>query len=914
VKIMTRLGDRDAQFAALDALWSQARSGAGHLILVEGALGTGKTALLHAFADRVGKSGKTLRLGATCAPGEWSLPLGVAGQLFLDLDLPADFRARTAELIERITAGVSDTETLAALHNLCRELVELAARVPVLITIDDVQHADPVSALWLLCLARRLATAPILVAAAGDLLPPQEFLATRAELLRFPHSAAMRLAPLSEPAVAALLGECFGAPAAARLAADMFAASGGNPLLLTALLDDWRTGRGIAGRGYQQALPHCVRRCGPVASRVAQGLAVLGDPVPHAVLGTLLDLSTDLVADALGALDSAGLLDSVVATDVGRAALLADLPQAERAALHGGAARLLYERGAANTVVARHIVAGGEVTGIPAGAVPREVTGVPAGAVPRDVTGLPAGAILRDAAESHLLAGETGAAIGCLEHALRHSADPRETAAIRARLTSVEWCVDTIAAARHLPALVADADLLTDAQRVEVCGRLLWHGRDDEARALFGRLDGADPAFDAWLACTHPELAGRAPERGVSVLADVLLHGDHERTADRCERLWQESRVRADPRWSSQSPLVSLLPVVYAGALGTATGWCERWQTDLPADPVPRAQAIAVAAEIALRQGDLVTAADKARMALESISPAAWGTAVCLPLGTLVLAATRMGELDTAAEYLRLPVPTALFDSRYGLHYRYARGVHHLAIDNSHAAAADFLTCGELMRQWSMDVPGLVAWRVELAEVRLRQDERDRARLLLTEQLALLGTDFAEVRGKALRLLAACGPPGQRLRLLSSAVELAEDSGDRFELARSLVDLGHALDTEGEHHRARLTARRAWHVARSCHAEPICQELTPRRRRQDLALSTTDESGLALLSRAERRVATLASGGHSNRAIARKLFITESTVEQHLTKVYRKLNVRSREDLPASLRFEVVAPAVASNH
>jgi DNA-binding NarL/FixJ family response regulator len=55
-----------------------------------------------------------------------------------------------------------------------------------------------------------------------------------------------------------------------------------------------------------------------------------------------------------------------------------------------------------------------------------------------------------------------------------------------------------------------------------------------------------------------------------------------------------------------------------------------------------------------------------------------------------------------------------------------------------------------------------------------------------------------------------------------------------------------------------------------------------------------------VLSPAERRVATLASDGYSNRAIASKLLITESTVEQHLTKVYRKLNVKHREDLPAS--------------
>ncbi len=853
---MTRLGDRDAQLAALDALWSRARSGAGHLILLEGALGTGKTALLHAFGDRIDAA---LRLRATCAPGERSLPLGVAGQLFLGLDLPAEFRARTSVLIEQITAGRSDTETLAVLHNLCRELVELAGHTPVLITVDDVQHADPVSTLWLLCLARRLATAPILLALASDHLPPQDFLATRSELLRFPHSAAMRIAPLSEPAVAALLAECFGTPTAARLRTAFFAASGGNPRLLDALFGDWRAGRGIAGGGYQQALLDCVRRRGPLALRVAQGLAILGEPVPHAVLGTLLDLGTDVVADAVGALEAAGLHANSAS---GRTAMLADLPPGERAALHGSAARLLHGRGAPATVVARHLVACGDVASLPAAA-----------------------AILRDAAEANLLAGEIGAAIDCLEHALRHSTDPRDAAAIRARLASVERRVDPVAAARHLPALLADAAHLSGGQRVEVCAQLLWHGRDDEAAAVVDQIEDAE--FDAWLAGTHPRLATRRPEPGVSVLADVLLHGNHERVVDRCERLWQES--------ASAAPLVSLLPAVYAGALGT---WHERWQADLPADPVPRAQARAVAAEIALRQGDLLAAADQAGAALEVLSPTAWGVAIGLPLGTLVLAATRMGDLDTAARWLRRPVPAALFDSRYGLHYRHARGTHHLARDNAHAAAADFETCGELMRQWSIDAPGLVAWRVELAGVRLRQDQPDQAHRLLTEQLAALGGEFAAVRGKALRLLAACGPANQRLRLLSSAVEITEDNGDRFELARVLVDLGNALEAAGDHHQARSTARRAWHVARSCHAEPICQELTPKRQRQD-AMSTTDESGLALLSRAERRVATLASGGHSNRAIARKLFITESTVEQHLTKIYRKLNVRSRDDLPA---------------
>ena len=55
------------------------------------------------------------------------------------------------------------------------------------------------------------------------------------------------------------------------------------------------------------------------------------------------------------------------------------------------------------------------------------------------------------------------------------------------------------------------------------------------------------------------------------------------------------------------------------------------------------------------------------------------------------------------------------------------------------------------------------------------------------------------------------------------------------------------------------------------------------------------------LSEAERRVAGLAARGHTNRQIAATLHITVSTVEQHLTRVYRKLDVKRRSDLPARL-------------
>jgi DNA-binding CsgD family transcriptional regulator len=56
-----------------------------------------------------------------------------------------------------------------------------------------------------------------------------------------------------------------------------------------------------------------------------------------------------------------------------------------------------------------------------------------------------------------------------------------------------------------------------------------------------------------------------------------------------------------------------------------------------------------------------------------------------------------------------------------------------------------------------------------------------------------------------------------------------------------------------------------------------------------------------LLTNSEHRVASLAAAGYASRQIAGKPFITVSTVEQHLTRVCRKLDVKERKDLPIDL-------------
>jgi DNA-binding CsgD family transcriptional regulator len=86
----------------------------------------------------------------------------------------------------------------------------------------------------------------------------------------------------------------------------------------------------------------------------------------------------------------------------------------------------------------------------------------------------------------------------------------------------------------------------------------------------------------------------------------------------------------------------------------------------------------------------------------------------------------------------------------------------------------------------------------------------------------------------------------------------------------------------------RVTASRSWGVispTRRTHAGRSCAE---HKSRPLLA------GGVESLTPGERRIADLAAQGHSNREIAPSLFLTVTTLENHLTNADRKLDIHTR--------------------
>jgi DNA-binding CsgD family transcriptional regulator len=155
--------------------------------------------------------------------------------------------------------------------------------------------------------------------------------------------------------------------------------------------------------------------------------------------------------------------------------------------------------------------------------------------------------------------------------------------------------------------------------------------------------------------------------------------------------------------------------------------------------------------------------------------------------------------------------------------------------------------------------------------------------------------------GATLRTVGMIEGGKQGTARLQEAVAVLEHAPARLEHARALVELGAALRRANQRQTARGPLLAGLELAHRCRATRL-QE----RARTELAAAGARPrryvlSGADALTASERRVAELAAEGRSNPQIAQDLFVTVNTIETHLRRAYRKLDIRSRDQLTAAL-------------
>jgi DNA-binding CsgD family transcriptional regulator len=190
----------------------------------------------------------------------------------------------------------------------------------------------------------------------------------------------------------------------------------------------------------------------------------------------------------------------------------------------------------------------------------------------------------------------------------------------------------------------------------------------------------------------------------------------------------------------------------------------------------------------------------------------------------------------------------------------------------------------------------------ELVEAAVRSDNRQVARnafAILADRARAADTPWA------LGILARCQALLEEgCDVEAGYVEAITQLGRsqaRLDLARAHLLYGQWLRREKRRRDARCQLRAAEHMFHAMGAAGFAEQATSELRATgERARTRTAETELDLTPQ-EARVANLAAEGSTNGEIAEQLFISPSTVEYHLGKVFRKLGVRSRTQLAHEL-------------
>jgi DNA-binding CsgD family transcriptional regulator len=935
--------EREGELAMARRLTDGAAEANGALAFVEGPAGVGKSSILRKTVVLAQDRGFDTA-NARASELEREFAFGLVRQLFepkLARLGVADRREAlsgaaglAAPLFERLDADSltpSGEASHATLHGLYWLTVNLATKQPLALAVDDLHWSDPPSLRFLAYLANRVDELPVLMVAGARPDEPGAEADLLEQLATSPSAHVIRPHPLSKESVAELIRGAVADPAP-EFAAACFDATQGNPLLVRELLTTLTDERieptaeqagvvlELASRSVARSVGLRLRRLGPAAEGLAQAVAVLGDGTGLGTAARLAGLEAERAPAAAEALNRADILRSEQVEfvhPVVRAAVYSRLASSERAERHRTAATILSELGADEDEVALHLIAGRPanddwvVDVLRRAARRAHSRGAPdigARYLLRALTEPPSAEqrpqILMDLGLAELATKRMGG-LARMREALMLPEDPR----VRARLAlqlgrSLFLWLDYAGATEVLEVALAELpageDLLRhelEAQYLSACvfdGTLRAQATERVLALVHDSSGVTDPVMLATLSISAGIVMGPA-RIGGELAARALADGGLSFEENPMVLALATFALIADNRLEEARTSLDR-------AIEEATARGARYEQGF---------ARTVRAYARLRLGEVSAAESDAAQALEgrpegSVAMTRW---IVPPI---IDAMVERGGLDEASalieEHRELwPLPD-LPESCFMLQ---STGRLRAAQRRFEEAIGDLRECGRRLGTWPIRNPGLLAWQADLAAVLVAAGKREEAREVADEAIDV-AREFGVPRelGMGLRAAGLAEGGAAGVELLREAVAVLEGTEAELEHTRALVDLGAALRREGQRSDARDPLRTgldhaqrlgATALAERAHEELVATGARPRR----LMLSGADS-----LTASERRVAEMASEGLTNREIAQALFVTEKTVESHLGHAYRKLDIRSRAELPKALvRRPDTAPA-----
>lgn len=908
---------RDDELRRVDAFLDEAVERSRVLVL-SGEPGIGKTRLLQAGVERALARGVSV-LRARPNEAERRLAFAGLGDLFAvrydeigALPAPQRRALRAALLLEDVR-GEAPEERAIAVASL--ELMRrLSASGPIVLAIDDLQWLDAPTASVLQFVLRRLESEPVGVIATvrvGD----------REMVAAFRQDDEIDVGPLSSNALIRLLHDRFGnrlrLPALQRLES----ASGGNPFYALELAAEWlRSGGGL---DPEESVPIPARLREVVVAR----LATLSETGRRAALvAAALAHPTTTLLRAAGA-DAAAVTEAVgagILAQEGEALLLThpllastlyeSAPIEERRELH----RALGEIVSSGEERARHLAEAAEA---PDEAVAAELDTAAGDLAARGAADAAATLTARalaltpvdDRAARHRrkltlarfvsAAGDPLRAEAQLELQLGEAESGLERAEIELELGKSRMQTHGTAVAReHYGRALSELEPFPDERRLHAIA--LLGTAHSELSDLDVRSDAHVHALELAEAIGEPALLSRA----------LALHGGTLFLFDRppTDGYWQRALAieqetgalhYAGPSYIYALVLKSRGDMAGAAALYGAVeeSMRHRGDPDLPILLLDLGDSARVSGclEEAARYID-----DAAELSL--LTAREWLVPECrvaqARLALLRGQFERGGEL--AADALRLLGRATSSEPRST--DRTIEAVAHTVLarielysgraHSGHDAFCDALT---ILRR--IDVaPTLVETACEdaLALVALGRLDDARSEVREAEQvMQRLGMRLFDplILRACAAIFAAEGELQTAVEHLERAVASSSFAEWPYEFGRTLLMLGTVQRRARRTRQARATLERAVGVLDGIGAEHWSEQT-----RAELA-RIGGRPRSAGLTTTERRIADAVAAGQSNAEVARALFMSPKTVEWNLSKIYKKLRVRSRTELAAKL-------------